>query len=273
MANLELEPEIMSQAVEGGLWLLNSFKYEWGPKQLADDCYHKFCVEYGYRPPSSLYEASLSLLSWHNETMNIWSHLLGFACVVVAIVMFVYDTWSFLRCAEEDEQAMERKNYLHFSSPSFISSSSLEKLVLGAFLVCAGICLLLSTVYHWFCCLSPDYSHGLLKLDLTGVALLIGSSYFPAVYFGFYCHTELQVTYLAVSVLVLVMGLLAPWFTFSVGGHPINTYIFVSLVVVGLLPCLHWVLITPPFYRDQLYTGRHVIELLCYVIVSSPDLL
>ncbi len=46
--------------------------------------------------------------------------------------------------------------------------------------------------------------------------------------------------------------------TITINNHPINTYIFVSLVVVGVLPCSHWAMITPDFYRSQLYTGAYI---------------
>lgn len=222
------------------------FVYQWGPKDYIHDCYHKFYVEYGYRPNSSFYQAFTSLLSWHNETMNIWSHLIGFACAFAAAITFVYEQYVSPIPGTDGADAVVTVEG---------TDGRVERFLLGSFIFCASACLLLSTIYHWFQCLSPDFSSHLLRLDLTGIALLVGSSYFPAVYFGFYCHYNLRVVYLIVSVFVLALGLLAPWLTITVRGYPINTYIFVSLVLTGIVPCSHWMLITPEFYKKQLYTG------------------
>ena len=37
----------------------------------------------------------------------------------------------------------------------------------------------------------------------------------------------------------------------------VKPYVFASLVVVGLIPCIHWALIANPFYRDKLYAGNY----------------
>jgi adiponectin receptor len=130
-----------------------------GHKSTVSDCFHFLYIDYGYRQTKTLYDTFLTLFSIHNETMNIWSHLVGFVCVVVAGVNISIDL----------AQA---------------NSSSMEFIAVEAFIVCAAICLLMSTIYHWFGCMS-EYCHDcLLKMDLTGVALLVSGSYVPAVYYG-----------------------------------------------------------------------------------------
>jgi adiponectin receptor len=96
----------------------------------------------------------------HNETMNIWSHLIGFACVVIGGILTTLEL---------------------FSSTD---KSTLEFLAFETYLLCAAICLLMSSIYHWFCCLSVDCHDWLLKLDLTGVGLLVSGSFLPGVYYG-----------------------------------------------------------------------------------------
>ena len=131
-----------------------------GHKSTVADCYHILFVDHGYRSSHSFYDAVMSLFTMHNETMNIWSHLIGFACVVIGGILTTLEL---------------------FSSTD---KSTLEFLAFETYLLCAAICLLMSSIYHWFCCLSVDCHDWLLKLDLTGVGLLVSGSFLPGVYYG-----------------------------------------------------------------------------------------
>jgi adiponectin receptor len=162
--------------------------------------------------------------------MNIWSHLIGFICVVVVGIQISADFFS------------NTDNFYHV-------------VALETYIACASICLLLSSIYHWFGCLSEDHHDNLLKMDLTGVALLIAGSFFAAVYYGFYCTPSDQIIHLCLTGLVLVIGLSAPWIEFEIGGRCIRPFIFMSLVVLGLVPFVHWVMITPSIFRDELVMG------------------
>jgi predicted membrane channel-forming protein YqfA (hemolysin III family) len=208
------------------------FNYTWGPKDNIHECYHKIFVEYGYRPCYSLYDAFTSLFGIHNETMNIWSHLVGFICAFIAVLNFGVELYNY------DKQTF-----------------TVERILLAAYIFCASVCLLFSTIYHWFQCMSPQASHSLLRMDLTGIALLIGSSYFPGTYFGFYCHPTLQTLYVGQSFIVLALGLVAPWTEATVGGVPLRTILMVFLVVVGIIPFVHWLIITPQFYVSHIVYG------------------
>jgi len=226
----KLEDTLISEA-EGLQSLF--FTYTWGPKDdTVHDCYHRFYVNYGYRPASSLLEAFTSLFRVHNETMNIWSHLIGFVCAFVAVVNFLVELYNY-----------DKETY------------SVERLLIGSYIICASICLLSSTIFHWFQCVSPTASDHLLRIDLTGIALLIGSSYFPGTFLGFYCTPTLQTIYLGQSVLVLVLGLIASWTDLTLCGVPLRTITMASLAVVGVIPCIHWLAITPKFYADQVGAG------------------
>jgi adiponectin receptor len=136
-------------------------------KSKVPEAYHRHYIEFGYRKVTSWTDACRSLVGIHNETMNIWSHLIGFVCVLIAAINLSYD---------------------------FISTShAFELFAVETYFISAALCLLLSTIYHWFGCIS-DYCHDvLLRLDMTGVALLVTGSYIPAVY---YCKSPLEKVYL-----------------------------------------------------------------------------
>ena len=64
------------------------------------------------------------------------------------------------------------------------------------FLISAAACLLLSTTYHLFNVISFQVNKILLRLDYTGVNLLISGSTFPVFYYGFYCQFHLAIIYI-----------------------------------------------------------------------------
>lgn len=54
-------------------------------------------VKQGYRPSTkSFQDCFKSVFRWHNETGNIWTHLIGFA-VLVALAVFTFSQSSFGR--------------------------------------------------------------------------------------------------------------------------------------------------------------------------------
>eukprot|EP01035_Chromulina_nebulosa_P016907 gene16907-22396_t len=93
----------------------------------------------------------------------------------------------------------------------------------------------------------------LLRIDLTGVAFLVTGSFIPGVYFGFHCVPNLRDIYLILTGFVLLVGLIAPWITYKIGDRLIRPYILASLVVLGLVPCVHWAFITPQIFINKLY--------------------
>jgi predicted membrane channel-forming protein YqfA (hemolysin III family) len=117
-------------------------------------------IEYGYRNTKSVIDTFYTLFSFHNESMNIWSHLVGFVCILVAGIHV---------CAE-----MHISEHIHI----------FEVIAFESFIFCAALCLLLSAIYHWFGCISAVYHKCLLQLDLTGVGLLVSGSFVPGIYYG-----------------------------------------------------------------------------------------
>ena len=129
-------------------------------KAFVPTCFHFDHIDYGYRSVETFHDAFLSLFEIHNETMNIWSHLIGFFCVVFGGI--------------------------HTTMELFIASEAnfLEVFAFESYLCCAAVCLLFSSIYHWFGCISENCHNNLLRFDLTGVALLVAGSFLPGTYYG-----------------------------------------------------------------------------------------
>lgn len=112
-------------------------------------------IKKGYRVGFSVRHTLVSLFTLHNETVNVWSHLLG----------AVYVGWCLL-------QHVGGKAVVH---PIDVR----ERSALLVFLLSALACLTLSSFYHWWGCGSQRLFELLLRADFVGIALLIWGSYVP----------------------------------------------------------------------------------------------
>nr|XP_057925531.1 progestin and adipoQ receptor family member 3a isoform X3 [Doryrhamphus excisus] len=137
------------------------YTYEQIPGFLRENPY----ITDGYRAylPSRLCIKSLFVLS--NETVNIWSHLLGF---LLFFCLAVYNMACVL-----PELGASREDYVIYS--------------IGLF--CVKLCLLCSVGYHLFCChRSEKTSRRWMALDYAGVSIGILGCYVPGVFYTFYCN-------------------------------------------------------------------------------------
>lgn len=155
----------------------NAFLLAWD--ELPDWRRDNAFITTGYRPTSNSYRNSFaSIFSVHNESVNIWTHLLG-AVGFVGIgltALYLYET---------------------VIAPRYATASSTDVLVFGCFFAGAFLCLGMSATYHALCNHSPDVAKWGNKLDYTGIVFLIVGSYMPALYYGFYCLPGLMEVYLS----------------------------------------------------------------------------
>lgn len=156
----------------------------------------------------------------HNETFNIWSHLLGFAlfCVLTGTTLY----YSKQAAAEAAAHQVARwPMYVFFSG--------------------AMTCLLFSSMCHLFGCCEPHVVSIVWRFDYVGIAVLIVTSYFPPVYYGFLCHPNWQAFYLTtVSIFgaATVMVSLLEVFQ-SIRFRFIRAVVFSGLGLFGIVPVIH----------------------------------
>ena len=139
------------------------------PSWLQDNHY----IHSGYRPPSASFQKSFASLGYiHNESVNIYSHLLGAIIFSVAgVVIYTAIT------------------------PRYESAASSDVLAFGCFFAGAAICMGMSATYHAI----SNHSHNVArlgnKLDYVGIVFLITGSFIPSIFYGFYCQPHLQELY------------------------------------------------------------------------------
>lgn len=130
-------------------------------------------IHTGYRKASYSYSKSVqSILHWHNESVNIWSHLVP-AILSLPLGVFLYTT---LR-------------------PRYDQASQADVIAMGCFFAGATLCLGMSASFHTVSNHSPSVARFWNQLDYAGISLLITGSFIPSVYYGFYCHPTKQLTY------------------------------------------------------------------------------
>jgi adiponectin receptor len=127
----------------------------------------------GYRPESnSAHACFASWLYLHNETVNIYSHLLPG-------ILFL---------------AGEAMIYQYFEA-SYPMATIPDRLIFAFFLLTAVTCFCLSAMFHTFLSHSPLVSHIWLQLDFVGIIVLTFGDFVSGIYVGFYCEPGLQKVY------------------------------------------------------------------------------
>jgi adiponectin receptor len=137
------------------------------PKWQKDNEY----IRSGYRKPSySSHRSMRDIKHLHNETVNIWSHLLA------AILFSIYLAQFLVECDD----------------------LSMDAVVVLIFLLGVIACFTLSSIHHLFSNHSKKVMNWTQRLDHLGVVIVIWGSAISFTYFGFYCDRQLRVRYMGV---------------------------------------------------------------------------
>jgi adiponectin receptor len=133
-----------------------------------------------YRPPIPSYKACIgSIFRLHNQTTNIWTHLLGaFLFKYISVNEF----------------------------PDYIKSSE-DSLIL--WIVYSGVILSFygSTIFHIFLCHSEKTASFVAKIDYCGISIHIFANLIGLSYFTFYCDSAKQLAFILFSTKLCIICL------------------------------------------------------------------
>lgn len=122
-------------------------------------------IRRGYRPVSYSYRKSIkSCLYIHNESGNIYSHLLATIWMLV-LPMYFYP----------------------FASTHYTAAGTDDWIIFGLFFLGGALCYALSTGYHAV----SNHSHAVhdvyLRLDLLGISIVTAGCFLPGMWYTFPC--------------------------------------------------------------------------------------
>lgn len=172
-------------------------------------------IREGYRKELTTWLCLESVFWWTNETINIWSHLFGwflFVGLTIADIQFLSAHASFI-----------------------------DKIIVGAILVCFQACLLLSSIYHTFSCRSAKDYDCFLSYDLFGIALSLLAIYISGIFYAFWCHETLRNFYVC-SVAVIFLAAMLLQIPMLKIKDTVKMLVFVIWAVYGIIPTCHWYL-------------------------------
>lgn len=150
-------------------WVVELLSYEELPEWYQDNEH----IRTGYRPVS--FSSRACFMSWmylHNESFNIYSHLIASALYLSLQLVL---------------------SYLFYES--FPNATTTDRAVFAFFLMTATVTFFLSSTFHTMMNHSMSLSHLFLRIDYGGILLLILGHFVSGIYVGFYCEPALQKVY------------------------------------------------------------------------------
>ncbi|KPA81652.1 putative adiponectin receptor protein 1 [Leptomonas pyrrhocoris] len=182
-------------------------------------------IRSGYR---AFYTAGMclkSMLGWHNETINVYSHLLTFVAFAVFTTL-LYTTV--------------------LSKRITVPSMKASKLMYAVFCFGSMLCTLNSSIYHLCNCHSHQrVMTAMGRLDFIGITVLIVTSFLPPLYVMFHCYSTLRIVYIASIIILGSAAVIGPWTDIFHEQVGLRVATFFGLGLSGLVPAVHSVFLLP----------------------------
>eukprot|EP01113_Clastostelium_recurvatum_P041938 TRINITY_DN6746_c0_g1_i1.p1 TRINITY_DN6746_c0_g1~~TRINITY_DN6746_c0_g1_i1.p1 ORF type:complete len:353 (-),score=56.35 TRINITY_DN6746_c0_g1_i1:173-1231(-) len=193
--------------------------YHQVPKFLADN---EFILS-GYRVHFGFKLCLHSLFRWHNETLNVWTHLLGF------LMFFGSMIYTFSFTLRNQTHGVYLGDYFVFATYFFGAHAQMG----------------FSATYHWFAAYSADAAKWLARLDYMGICLMIVGSYCPPLYYMLRpCHPTMMTVHMGIIAFLGVVGVAVTTLP-RLQGPKYRTFRAVYFIIFGLyvfvpLPQMIW---------------------------------
>ncbi|KAF9550867.1 hypothetical protein EC957_011414 [Mortierella hygrophila] len=207
-------------------------RFEELPEQWQENKY----ILSGYRFLSSKTQCFQSIFYVHNESGNIWTHLLGFFYFLAVGIYFFSGSNPYFSTTTMTPT---------YNLP-YVPADGYDKLVFLVFFLAVYKCLLMSSLWHTFAQIAHE---GTMKcmacLDYVGISVLIAASVVVTEYYGFYCESTFRNSYIAATALFGVAGVVIPWLSWFDQKETrwLRITFFISMAASALLPVFHLMLI------------------------------
>ncbi|XP_068314194.1 heptahelical transmembrane protein 2-like [Pyrus communis] len=268
-------------------------KFEELPPYMKDN---EYILDY-YRCEWPLKDLLFSVFACHNETLNIWTHLVGFLIFLGLTVMTLtnnsllelhifsravavpgpsINVSSSSSSSHNVDAFLPRSPDLEGHASSIIHAKANANQEVGydginpltmwpwfVFLGGAMGCLVCSSLSHLLACHSKRFNFFFWRLDYVGISLMIVSSFFAPIYYVFSCNPCSCFFYLSsISLLgiLVIVTLLSPSLS-RPRFRPFRATLFLSMGFSGVIPALHALVIH--------WGNQHIIVALAYELVMA----
>ncbi|DBA00308.1 TPA: hypothetical protein N0F65_001503 [Lagenidium giganteum] len=133
------------------------------------------------------------------------------------------------------------KNGIHIMST--VDTHHVPHWPIFVFMISAVICLTCSATFHLLFVYSKPAYFFLSRMDYAGITIMIAGSFYPLIYYAFYCHPWILRMYLtSISVLAGITFTISLVPAFGTSKYLLlRTGIFLSLGFFGVIPMVHLV--------------------------------
>ncbi|RNF05949.1 adiponectin receptor protein 1 [Trypanosoma rangeli] len=215
------------------------------PKHLSDNIY----ILTGYRVGYTARMCARSILALHNETFNIWTHLIGFV-----VFLFVIG-WFFVLVLIPSSHQQQNEDAL---VASHTESKGVTLFLFAAYSFGCLMCMLCSSLFHTLLShKSATVYSWVHALDYFGITFLVVGSFLPFCYFSFACEPLWRWAYLSMISSLGAIGLLGPFFRQWTQQQYANsrTLFYVCMVSSGLFPITHIYFLLPGTISSSFVKG------------------
>ncbi|CAD8048590.1 unnamed protein product [Paramecium sonneborni] len=191
----------------------------------------------GYRINYNTFQLALkSIFHQHNETCNIWSHLLPlFFFLGLLIYSQIKQIAPFISFMKEQEN--------HYSD--------IQLWPLQYCLLCAIILFTISTIYHTFFCVNKTLSCVLLRLDYGGICLVASGGIIPVIQYGFYCNQQIKDVYTIMIILLCFLTFISSLFDYM---HKESFVVYKALIYA-----IFFTLIFIPIFHLMIFSRQNLL--------------
>lgn len=170
-------------------------------------------IEQGYRVDYSVYQCFSSLFTFHNESLNIWTHLIALIAWISLFAIYAADYIQTITTQQAVSTSLSSSSATYVNDMGLygLNSTDTDFILLTMYMFVGGCVYFFSVIYHTFGCLNEPCHDCLLKFDLMGICILLFGSYFPFFFYAFHCRPALQQVYLTLTLCTLPAGSAVAW--------------------------------------------------------------